>query len=151
VASAAAPQLPPAQPATLPAPKPASSVRDVAPAVATSPAAEPFSMKSGVNLGVGWLAEVGLLPGFSSGPRLAFGASSRGWSLELAVAWLLERRAERPALGTARADIRWFGGQISMCRALVAVVRACAGGELGELVGEASGVERPLTASGLWV
>jgi hypothetical protein len=38
-----------------------------------------------------------------------------------------------------------------LCRSLVAVVRACAGGELGELVGEGSGVDRALTASGLWV
>jgi hypothetical protein len=147
LASAEAPAAAPA-PRVLPATRTSPGARDAAPALTSSPAPDAATWSGGFSVGAGWMAEVGLLPEISSGPRLVLGARSGDWAIDLAGVWLLEQRA---ALGLARADIHWIGGQLTLCRALAARVRGCAGGELGEVVGEASGVDRPLTASGLWV
>jgi hypothetical protein len=101
---------------------------------------------------MGILAEVGLLPGPSLGPRAALALHRASWSLELAAALLLARRAELGGGAAApRSDIDWFGGQLSLCRAFGRHLSTCVGAELGGLSGVGSGVDEPATARGGWL
>jgi hypothetical protein len=99
----------------------------------------------------GLLAEVGMLPGPSIGPRLVVGLVQRGWSLEVGVAALLPRHAELGALESGAANIHWLGGQAVVCRVIQAPLTTCMGAESGQLIGTGSGVDAPLTASGWWL
>lgn len=124
-----------------------------APRAATS-ASEAAPLESGeftLSLQAGLLAEVGMLPGPSIGPRLGVGLVQRGWSLEVGVAALLPRHAELGGIESGAADIHWLGGQVVVCRVIQAPLTTCMGAESGQLIGTGSGVDAPLTASGWWL
>jgi hypothetical protein len=104
-----------------------------------------------LSLRAGVLAEVGMLPGPSIGPRLVLGIVQGPWSLELGVGALLPRRADLGTTETAAGNIHWLGGQGVICRVLAAPLTTCVGVESGQLVGTGSGVDEPLTASGWWL
>jgi hypothetical protein len=128
-----------------------------APTLASDSAPAPLERRAlragspGVMLAAALLAEVGLLPAPSAGPRLSLGLSDGRWMAELAASALLPRHAALGGGAAPNADIRWFGGQALVCRASHPRLRLCAGGELGELVGKGSGVDRPATAHGTWL
>jgi hypothetical protein len=100
---------------------------------------------------MGVLAEVGLLPGPSLGPRVALALHRANWSLELAGALLLPRHAELRGGTAPSSDIDWLAGQLALCRGFGQHLNACAGVEAGRLSGTGSGVDEPATARGGWL
>lgn len=145
---AAASEPAPVAAATSSPPGPGVPASDRAQAVAPVSHAPPTSR--GLQLGASVLGEVGLLPGASLGPRLSLGVSDGHWALELAGTLLVPRQASL-AGAAPRAEIRWLGAQLLVCRAARSLLRVCGGGELGELVGTGAGVDRAETAHGAWV
>lgn len=142
----------PAEPVVAAPAAPAPSLREpdrMPPLVAApAPRREP---SRGVQLGLALLGEAGILPGPSAGPRLSLGVSDGRWALELAGTLLVPRAASLAGEAAPRADIRWLGAQLLVCRASHALLRICGGGEVGELTGTGQGVDRPETAHGVWV
>ncbi len=128
------------------APVPASREESIAESPAEgAPSARPLS----VMLHVGLLGEIGLLPAPSLGPRLLVTFERGLWSVNVGGAFLLARQA---ALRSGEAaDIHWFGGQVAACRSVKGPLRACFGGEAGQVVGTGSGVDEPITNSGSWL
>lgn len=97
------------------------------------------------------MAEVGMLPGPSLGPRLVLGLGQGRSSVELGASALLARSAARRGARAPSGDIHWIGGHVAACRELRMPLSTCVGGELGQLVGTGAGVDEPLTARGTWL
>jgi hypothetical protein len=129
----------------------ASTLTDAPPRGPAPTSVRALPARSGVMLGVALFAEVGLLPAPSAGPRLSLAFSDGHWAIEFAAAALLPRHAALGGGAAPNGDIHWLGGQALVCRFARGLLRLCAGGEAGELVGEGSGVNRPTTARGPWV
>lgn len=102
-----------------------------------------------VMLHAGLMAEVGLLPAPSLGPRLHATFERGVWSVDVGGAFLLSRHAELRSGESA--TIHWFGGQLAACRSVRGPLRACFGAEAGRIVGTGSGVDEPVTDSGSWL
>jgi hypothetical protein len=125
-----------------------------------SPASVPFTTATNVTplrrstaqlaVRAGMLAEVGMLPGPSLGPRLMLAFVRGAWSVELGMAALLARHAEL-GVGGPTGNIHWFGGQAAVCRVLQGPFTTCFGAESGLLVGTGFGVDQPATAHGAWL
>ena len=92
-----------------------------------------------------------MLPGPSAGPRLGLELHRDPWSFELALAGLLPRHEALPGASTLQAELYWLGGQLSLCRRVVARLAACAGLEPGRISGTGSGVDEPGSAAGWWL
>jgi hypothetical protein len=138
------PQAPPLPPAAVPAP-PGSPVTSAA----ERPNLTSDRLRWAVRIGI--LAEVGMLPGPSFGPRGVLEFNRRDWSLELGLGALLPRHAELSGADSPASDIRWLGGQVALCHALRFGFSACFGAESGRLSGTGSGVDQPIDASGWWL
>lgn len=148
--SEATPVVAPAAPplARTDAPRPVAVPSDAPPS--RQGAAEPapgvvLALRAGV------LAELGMLPAPSLGPRLALALRFGPWSAELIGAALLARRAELGGAGSPAGDIYWFAGQAAGCRSWSSGVGVCVGAEAGQLVGTGTGVQAPYTGRGAWL
>jgi hypothetical protein len=146
-AAANMPSAAPAEPIAAP-PSPAPEALESA----TTPEAPRPESKAAFHAGLrlGVLAELGMLPGPSLGPRIALELQRRRWSGELALAGLLPRHAELGGQGSPASDLHWLGGQLSLCRGPRLGFSFCLGAEAGRISGTGSGVDEPFDASGWW-
>lgn len=137
--------------------QPVSAERDTSSGTAAQPASAerdtPLAPERGlaVSLRALVMAEVGMLPGPSLGPRLVLGLGQGRSSVELGASALLARSAVLPGARAPSGDIHWIGGHIAACRELRMPLSTCVGGEMGQLVGTGSGVDEPRTARGTWL
>ncbi|MEO8185415.1 MAG: hypothetical protein ABI895_41940 [Deltaproteobacteria bacterium] len=136
-------QAPPTTPSAVPSPaSPATPA-------AGGPGPAPGVLRWALRVGI--LAEVGMLPGPSIGPRGALELHRGDWSLELGLGALLPRHAQLSGANSPASEIRWLGGQVAVCHALRLRFSACSGAEYGRLSGTGSGVDEPIDAGGWWL
>lgn len=95
-----------------------------------------------------------MLPRLAEGPSLGLWVDLDGWSLAAAVQWLMPEWAQMPNSDQPRGGhISFLGGQVDSCLALVGsrLVQACAGVEVGDMMGKGSGVSNTQLGHGVWL
>jgi hypothetical protein len=98
------------------------------------------------------LLEIGILPGPAAGATLALGVERGIWGAELAGSALLPQDGELDQSGGGGGTFYWFAGHALGCLAPKTALmwHACAGVEVGELIGTGFGVDVPKTGRALW-
>ena len=100
------------------------------------------------------LTEYGMLPHLAEGPSLGLWVDFEGWSLAAAAQWLIPEWVQMPNSELPRGGhISFLGGQVESCLGLMdsRLVQACAGVELGDLMGKGSGVSNEQLGHGIWL
>jgi hypothetical protein len=100
------------------------------------------------------LTEYGMLRHLAEGPSLGLWVDLDGWSLNTAAEWLIPEWKQMPDSDLPRGGhISFLGGQADACLALMdsRLVEACAGLELGDLMGKGSGVSNTQLGHGVWL
>lgn len=95
-----------------------------------------------------------MLPRLAEGPSLGLWVDLDGWSLNTAVEWLIPEWAQMPNSDQPRGGhVSFLGGQVDSCLALLdsRLVLACAGVELGDMMGKGSGVSNAQLGHGIWL
>jgi hypothetical protein len=128
----------------------------VAAEVPSAPASRPFRPRSSPELHpvTQLLTEYGMLPRVAEGPSLGLWVDLDGWSLVAVAQWLVPEWAQMPNSSQPRGGhISFLGGQVDSCLALMdsRLVMACAGVELGDLMGKGSGVSNTELGHGVWL
>ena len=100
------------------------------------------------------LTEYGMLAHLAEGPSLGLWVDFEGWSLAAAAEWLIPEWVQMPNSDQARGGhISFLGGQVDSCLTVAGsrLVQACAGVELGDMMGKGSGVSNEQLGHGIWL